>query len=142
MSGHTRNTPIFLNYACWWLSLVWLGAGASGGRASGAGVSRWPVGFWLFPFPFSRAPTRGPERGSWHQGRNAGLSVGAPAWSRTLFEMGLKFHVDSDSRRCRSSRRGHLHTVRATFRPNVVEIVIYKFDFESTNLNFKILTCF
>ena len=32
--------------------------------------------------------------------------------------------------------------VRATFRPNVVEIVIYKFEFEPENLNFKNLTCF
>ena len=39
-------------------------------------------------------------------------------------------------------RGGGGRGVRATFRPNVVEIVIYKFKFESTNLNFKILTCF
>ena len=31
MSGHTLNSPVVLGCACWWLSLVWLGAGASSG---------------------------------------------------------------------------------------------------------------
>ena len=31
MSGHSLNSPFVLCCACWWLSLVWLGAGASGG---------------------------------------------------------------------------------------------------------------
>ena len=30
MSGHTANSLVALVSACWWLSLVWLGAGASG----------------------------------------------------------------------------------------------------------------
>ena len=30
MSGHTTNSLVALGSACWWLSLVWLGAGASG----------------------------------------------------------------------------------------------------------------
>ena len=32
------------------------------------------------------------ERRGWHHGRSAGYSVGAPARSRTCFEMGLPFH--------------------------------------------------
>ena len=31
MSGHSLKTSVVLCCACWWLSLVWLGAGASGG---------------------------------------------------------------------------------------------------------------
>ena len=30
MSGHTTNSLVALGSACWWLSLVWLGTGASG----------------------------------------------------------------------------------------------------------------
>ena len=56
MSGHVPNSPVALGGACWWLSLVWLGA-----RAPGLGVWRWLVGLWLrFPFFFARAPTRRP----------------------------------------------------------------------------------
>ena len=75
MSEHALFSPVVLGCACWWLSLVWLGAGASGSCPSGAGVSRWPVGFWFFRFPFSRAPTRGPERGGWLQVRNTNKRV-------------------------------------------------------------------
>ena len=38
MSGHVLNSPVVLGCACWWLSLVWLGAGAFGGCAPGAGL--------------------------------------------------------------------------------------------------------
>ena len=53
MSGHTLCSPVVLGLACWWLSLVWLGAGASGGCApakskSCALVSEWPRGRWCF----------------------------------------------------------------------------------------------
>ena len=37
MSGHILNSPVVLGCACWWLSLVWLGAGASGSFVPGAG---------------------------------------------------------------------------------------------------------
>ena len=50
--GPLSKTPVVLGCANWWLSLVWLGAGASGACSPGVGVSRWPVGFWLFLFPF------------------------------------------------------------------------------------------
>ena len=39
MSGHILNSPVVLGCACWWLSLVWLGAGASGSFVPGAGSS-------------------------------------------------------------------------------------------------------
>ena len=51
MSRHDPNSPVALGRACFWLSLVWLGAGAS----------RWLVGLGvLFSVPFARAPTQGP----------------------------------------------------------------------------------
>ena len=37
MSGHSLNSPVVLGCACWWLSLFWLGAGASGSFVPGAG---------------------------------------------------------------------------------------------------------
>ena len=37
MSGHSLNSPVVLGCACWWLSLFWLGAGASGSLVPGAG---------------------------------------------------------------------------------------------------------
>ena len=51
MSGHTPKSPVVLGRACWWLSLVWLGAGAFCGCAPGAGAFRWPVGLgFLFRY--------------------------------------------------------------------------------------------
>ena len=58
MSGHTLGSSVVLVRACWWLSLVWLGAGASGGCAPGAGASRWLVGFG---FSFSVALREGAD---------------------------------------------------------------------------------
>ena len=40
MSGHSLCSPVVLGLACWWLSLVWVGTGASGGCAPGAGAFR------------------------------------------------------------------------------------------------------
>ena len=52
ISGHTLKSPVVFVCACCWLSLVWLGAGASGGCAPGVGASRWLVGLgFLFRFP-------------------------------------------------------------------------------------------
>ena len=52
-SGHNNNSLVVLGLACWWLSLVWLGAGASGGCAPGVGALRWLVGLGsLLCFPF------------------------------------------------------------------------------------------
>ena len=41
MSSHAFFSPVVLGLACWWLSLVWLGAGASGACAPGAGLWVW-----------------------------------------------------------------------------------------------------
>ena len=55
MSGHSLNSPVVLGCACWWLSLFWLGAGASGSFVPGAG---WWGCVCLFPFPMT--PSKGP----------------------------------------------------------------------------------
>ena len=54
MSGHTRNSLVVLGCACWWLSLGWLGAVASGGGVLGSGASRWLVGLWMFRYLLRR----------------------------------------------------------------------------------------
>ena len=62
LSGHILNSHVALGLACWWLSLVWLGAGASGGCAPGAGAFCWLVGLgFLFcgPRPKDRFSSAG-----------------------------------------------------------------------------------
>ena len=74
MSGHYPKTPLVLGCACWWLSLVWLGAGASGGCLfflAGLWV------FWLFRFPFRG---RRPEDRS----EGVGIKEGVPASQSAL----------------------------------------------------------
>ena len=48
--------PVALGWACWWLSLVWLGAGAPGSFVPGAGW--WGCGFLCFPFRGRRPKDR------------------------------------------------------------------------------------
>ena len=45
MSGRTFYSLVALGLACWWLSLLWLDAGASGGCALGAGAFLLACGF-------------------------------------------------------------------------------------------------
>ena len=70
MSGHYPKTPVVLGCACWWLSLVWLGAGASGG----CWCFSLPCG--LFRFPFRR---RRPEDWSEGVGIKEGVQAGQSA---------------------------------------------------------------
>ena len=48
--------PVALGWACWWLSLFWLGAGAPGSFVPGAGW--WGCGFLCFPFRGRRPKDR------------------------------------------------------------------------------------
>ena len=73
MSGHTLKSPVVSVRACWWLSLVWLGAGASGGCAPGVGASRWLVGLgFLFRFPLRVCR---PQFCPWFRSRFGGVQL-------------------------------------------------------------------
>ena len=84
MSGRTFCSLVALGLACWWLSLLWLDAGASGGCALGAGAFCWLVGLgFLFcgPRPKDRFSSTGIpsmfwDFGSLHQKHRVGGTHG------------------------------------------------------------------